>query len=255
MITQWRAILHPSRAFSPDENKSSNHLSLRRLGMSFRSRAGKLTSIATVTAFAALAALPMSAPATQTQAEPIELLIDFQIAGNFSGTDGQTITYTIGGPGYAPWWILSSGEIIDQVLPFRQAAVLSNAQVVFPAFDFNNPPGVVTFTCNPGSCSLATGGSVLQSDAGVPLEGRAPFMWGPVFKSPAFDPVNGVVPMRILGCGGLKETSGHGKYAGMVGSICFNGTLNFSPANPLQLTGASKCTITLHTPVPGTQIP
>jgi hypothetical protein len=79
-------------------------------------------------------------------------------------------------------------------------------------------------------------------------------MWGPVFKSPAFDPT-GVAPIRILGCGGLKETSGQGKYAGMVGSICFNGTLNFSAADPLVLTGGSKCTITLHTPAPGTQIP
>jgi hypothetical protein len=223
--------------------------------MSNCTQAGKLTGIATAAAFVALAALPVAAPATQTQSEPIELLIDFHVTGNFSGTDGQTITYTIGGPGYAPWWIFSSGEIIDQVLPFRKAAELSNAEVVFPAFDFNHPPGVVNFTCKTGSCTLATGGSILQSDAGVPLEGRAPFMWGPVFKSPAFDPVNGVVPMRILGCGGLKETSGQGKYAGMVGSICFNGTLNFNAANPLQLTGGSKCTITLHTPVPGTPIP
>jgi len=204
---------------------------------------------------AAVSFAPLPVLALDTQSEPIELLLDFKVTGNFSGSDGATITYTIEGPGYAPWYIFSSGEVIDHVLPSRKAAQLSNAQVVFPAFDFNSPPGVVTFTCKPGTCSIATGGSVLQSDAGVPLEGRAPFMWGPVFKSPAFDPVNGVVPMRILGCGGLKETSGHGKYAGMVGSICFNGTLNFSPANPSQLTGGSKCTITLHTPVPGTPIP
>lgn len=205
--------------------------------------------------FAAVTSFAVPAQATLEQVEPVELLIDFKITGDFTGADATTVTYTIGGPGFAPWYIFRSGEIIDRVLPFRKAAQLSNAQVVFPAFDFNNPPGVIEFTCKPGSCTLETGGSILQSDAGVPLEGRAPFMWGPVFKSPDFDPINGIVPIRILGCGGLKETSGQGKYAGMVGSICFNGALNFNAANPLQLTGGSKCTITLHTPVPGTPIP
>lgn len=205
--------------------------------------------------FAALTSLSIPAQATPNQTEPVELLIDFKITGDFTGGGAGTVTYTIGGPGFAPWYIFRTGEIIDRVLPSRKAAQLSNAQVVFPAFDFNSPPGVIEFTCKTGSCTIETGGSVLQSDAGVPLAGRAPFMWGPVFKSPDFDPVNGVFPIRILGCGGLKETSGYGKYAGMVGSICFNGTLNFSAANPLQLTGGSKCTITLHTPVPGTPIP
>jgi len=49
----------------------------------------------------------------------------------------------------------------------------------------------------------------------------------------------------------LTEISGEGKYAGMVGSICFNGVLNFTPASPESLTGSSKCTITLHTPAQG----
>lgn len=204
---------------------------------------------------AALMSVSIAARAAPRQTEPVELLIDFKITGNFTGADAGTVTYTLSGPGFAPWFIFRTGEIIDRVLPSREAAQLSNAQVVFPAFNFNSPPGVIEFTCKTGSCALATGGSVLQSDAGVPLAGRVPFVWGPVFKSPDFDPVNGVFPIRILGCGGLKETSGQGKYAGMVGSICFNGTLNFSAANPLQLTGGSKCTITLHTPVPGTSIP
>ncbi len=204
---------------------------------------------------AVLTFLSIPVQSAPKQTEPVELLIDFKITGNLTGAGAGTVTYTISGPGYAPWFIFRTGEIIDRVLPSREAAQLSNAQVVFPAFDFNSPPGVIEFTCKPGSCALATGGSLLQSDAGVPLAGRAPFMWGPVFKSPDFDPVNGIFPIRILGCGGLKETSGQGKYAGMVGSICFNGTLNFNAASPLQLTGSSKCTITLHTPAPGISIP
>ncbi len=191
------------------------------------------------------------------QVEPITLLINFKITGNFTAFDPNTgtSTYTINGPGYAPLFIYPSGAVSDYVLPFRQVATLSNAHIVFPAFDPNNPPPVMDFTCIPGTCMMQVGGSILQSDAGVPLAGRAPFMWGPVVKSPAYDPVHGILPIRILGCGGLKDTSGQGKYAGMVGSICFNGTLNFDVANPQTLTGGSKCTITLHTPAPGIQIP
>ncbi|VAX06935.1 hypothetical protein MNBD_GAMMA25-1535 [hydrothermal vent metagenome] len=98
-------------------------------------------------------------------------------------------------------------------------------------------------------------GSVLTSDAGVPLTGRAANLWGPVIKSPDFDPLNGITPIRILGCGGLKEIAGKGKYAGMVGSICFNGVLNFNQNDTSVLTGSSKCTITLHTPANPGSIP
>lgn len=98
-------------------------------------------------------------------------------------------------------------------------------------------------------------GSVLTSNAGVALEGRAINMWGPVVNSPKFDPVNGIFPIRILGCGGLKEVAGKGRYAGMVGSICFNGQLNFDQNNQQVLTGSSKCTIALHTPADPSMIP
>lgn len=68
------------------------------------------------------------------------------------------------------------------------------------------------------------------------------------------DPVGGIIPIR-MGCGGLKGIAGKGRLAGMVGSICFNGTLNFNQFDQTVLTGASKCTITLHTPVNPGSIP
>jgi hypothetical protein len=40
-------------------------------------------------------------------------------------------------------------------------------------------------------------GSVLESSAGVDLEGRAINFWGPVVNSPNFDPVNGIMPIRM----------------------------------------------------------
>lgn len=192
------------------------------------------------------------------QVEPVELLIDFKIQGAFSGiidTDNDmipdSIVYTIAGPGYAPLGIGRSGEIPDPVAGNRIAAFLDGAEVVFPIFDFQNPeniPDIVEFTCLPGSCNIhLLGGSVVTSDAGVPLSGRAPFFWGPVVNSPDFDPL-GVFPTRILGCGGLEEVAQTGPYSGMIGSICFNGVLNFDFSNPFSLDGGSKCTITLHTP-------
>jgi len=84
---------------------------------------------------------------------------------------------------------------------------------------------------------------------------RAINFWGPVINNPNFDPVAGIYPIRILGCGGLKEIAGKGRLAGMVGSICFNGMLNFNQNDPSVLTGSSKCTLTLHTSANPAYIP
>jgi len=190
----------------------------------------------------------------KSQVEPIELLINFKIAGQFTGatTAGEAI-YTISGPGYAPGDIFKNGEISDKVKKKRLVTNLEGAQITFSGAPTD---AVVKFSCLTGSCNMTfKDGSVLTSDAGVPLEGRAINMWGPIVNSPDFDPVAGIIPIRILGCGGLKEIAGQGRYAGMVGSICFNGQLNFDQNNQMVLTGSSKCTITLHTPMDPSMIP
>ena len=188
------------------------------------------------------------------QTEPVELLVNYQISGNFTGmTSGGEAIYTIGGPGYAPKKIYKNGEIDDRLKANRQVAVLEGAQITFGGAP-TDP--VVRFGCIAGSCKMTfNDGSVLISDAGVPLEGRAINFWGPVINSPNFDPVNGIIPIRILGCGGLKEIAGKGRLAGMVGSICFNGMLNFNQNDQMVLTGSSKCTLTLHTPANPDYIP
>jgi len=203
--------------------------------------------------FTGLALLPvifLQAAAAQEddqQYEPVEMLINFQVTGQLTGaTLAGAPLYTINGPGYAPEEIFRSGEVSDEIDPERKVADLTNAQITFTGLQ-NDP--VLRFTCLPGSCTLTfKDGSVLQSNASVDLEGRAANLWGPVVKSPDFDPQNGIMPIRIFGCGGLKETAGKGRLAGMVGSICFNGVLNFNQNDPSTLTGSSKCTITMHTP-------
>lgn len=187
------------------------------------------------------------------QVEPVELLVDFKIAGTFTGfTDLGLPIYTIGGPGYAPKKIFKNAEISDKIKKERQVTTLEGAQI---SFSGNPSDPVVRFTCLPGSCKMIfKDGSILQSDAGVSLEGRAINFWGPVVKSPSFDPLNGIIPIRILGCGGLEEVAGKGKLAGMIGSICFNGILNFNQNDQTVLTGSSKCTLVLHTPAPTSNI-
>jgi hypothetical protein len=198
-------------------------------------------------------ALVGNAWATGNQHEPVELLVKFKVSGQLTGfTSQNTPVYTVSGPGYAGI-TTSSAEVLDLTPPGLEVAQLSGAQITFTGAP-TDP--IVPFTCLPGSCTLTfKDGSVLVSDAGVPLQGRAINMWGPVVQSPDFDPANGIMPIRILGCGGLKEVAGKGKLAGMVGSICFNGSLNFNTNNPTVLTGGSNCTITMHTPAPGVPIP
>ena len=185
-----------------------------------------------------------------TQVEPIELLIDFEISGELTGvTDDMQPIFTINGPGYAPKSISKiDGEISDRRHNNRKVTDLIGGQITFSGAP-TDP--VVNFSCITGSCTMPfSDGSVLTSGAGILLEGRAINQWGPVINSPDFDPINGIIPIRILGCGGLEETALTGKFAGMIGSICFNGVLNFDQLNPTKLTGSSKCTITLHTPAP-----
>ncbi len=212
------------------------------------------TSLLVLLLLLVMIVVPVSADDEKKQVEPVELLVDFKIEGNFTGfTDVGIPVYTIGGPGYAPKKIFKNGEISDRIKQERQVTVLEGAQITFAGAP-TDP--VINFTCLPGSCKMTfKDGSVLVSDAGVALEGRAINFWGPVVNSPSFDPVNGIIPVRILGCGGLKEIAGKGRLAGMVGSICFNGQLNFNQFDQSVLTGSSKCTLALHTPMDSNNIP
>lgn len=212
------------------------------------------TSLPGMLLLLAIISMPVIADEKKKQVEPVELLVDFKIKGNFTSfTELGMPIYTIGGPGYAPKKIFRNGEISDQIKPKRQVTVLEGAQITFAG---QPTDAVVRFSCLPGSCRMTfNDGSVLVSDAGVALEGRAINFWGPVIKSPSFDPVNKIIPIRILGCGGLKEIAGKGRLAGMVGSICFNGILNFNQIDQTVLTGSSKCTLSLHTPMNPKNIP
>lgn len=175
--------------------------------------------------------------------EPVEMLVKFEIEGVPSQINPGA--FTIGGPGYAAITI-STGEILDTVAPGLEIATLSGAEIMFTGM-LNDYPAV-NFTCLPNSCTITfEDGSVLQSDDEIPLDGRLVTKWGPVANS---DLNATTTPMRILGCGGLREVAGKGKLAGMVGSICFNGVFNVPDFQTnFTLTGGSNCTITMHKPM------
>lgn len=193
----------------------------------------------------------------ERQSEPVTLLVNFQIASTGISADATgTPYYIVDGPGYAPERIYRNGEVSDEIEAERQVATLEGAQITFSGAPTD---AIVNFTCLAGSCKMKfNDGSVLESNAGVPLEGRAINMWGPVYKAPTYDSTDGmtgILPIRIMGCGGLRETAGKGRLANMVGSVCFNGILNFNTNDMTDLTGSSKCTITMHSPINPAMIP
>lgn len=151
-----------------------------------------------------------SALAATPQFEPVELLLDFQVTGNFTSGDATTFTYTIEGPGYAP---ISSLPAKSSTRPCLFAKQPSSAM--------------------PRSYSLTSTSTAHPASSNSPASSKPVARycsWLPACPSPD-------TPLSCCGC--LMETSGQGKYANMVGSICFNGALNFNVTNPMQLIGSS----------------
>lgn len=182
--------------------------------------------------------------------DPVTLLVKFHAKGTYVGMDPATgkISYMIQAKGYVPR-ITNNAVVVEKPGLRQPIAKLTGAKITFGYIDFSNPPATVKFTCK--GCRLTfRDGSVLQSDPNVPLQGRALFTYGPV----NFDPSHPFLQtIRMAGCSGLRETAGKGLLAGKVGSICFNGVFNFDLSDPMpslqHITGASDCTITMHTPV------
>ena len=99
---------------------------------------------------------------------------------------------------------------------------------------------------------MSIGGSVFEiideidpisEEPAMPLTGRAFPGLGPVE-----DPhETGTLTLRMSGCAGVRETTGMGRYANQVGSLCLNGTFTFDENFSGQ--GVSNCTIVLHDPI------
>lgn len=196
--------------------------------------------------------LVMASSSPSTQIDPVELLISFDADGQFIHFDpgtGQT-TYNITAAGIAPE-VKENGHIVprDMSDDEEHKVIITGAQITFDPFDPVNPPPVINFSCKGCNLSFADGGTLESDTNNVPLIGRALFIYGPV----APNPTKPIASIRMMGCAGLRETSGKGLYANKVGSICFNGVFNFDVSDPTiipaTLTGSSNCTIVMHSPV------
>ena len=85
-------------------------------------------------------------------------------------------------------------------------------------------------------------GSTFEHIDGMELDGAAFAPLGPVE-----DPMlSGTASLRMGGCEGIREVSGEGDYANMIGSLCLNGTFSFEP--DFDGVGVSNCTLILHDP-------
>ena len=183
---------------------------------------------------------------TQPPLNTVDFLIKFVAKGGSVGFDPQTgeSDYLINADGYLPE-INDEGIVNKKLSNETPIAHIENAIIRFDYFDFSAPPATVKFTCL--GCTLRfPDGTVLESDPEIELVGRALFAYGPVNTGKAHTTI------RMMGCAGLKETSGQGPYANMVGSICFNGVFDFDLSDPpmslASITGLSNCTVSLHTP-------
>ena len=85
---------------------------------------------------------------------------------------------------------------------------------------------------------MSVGGSTFEMIEDMPLTGRA---------FPGLGPVDPLGSLRMAGCAGVVETSGEGRYADKVGSLCLNGTFTFE--SDFVGEGVSNCTIVLHDPL------
>jgi hypothetical protein len=83
-------------------------------------------------------------------------------------------------------------------------------------------------------------GSTFEHIKGMELDGSAFAALGPVEYPET------TASLRMGGCEGIRETSGKGDYANMIGTLCLNGTFSFQ--SNFDGIGVSNCTLVLHDP-------
>jgi hypothetical protein len=170
---------------------------------------------------------------------------DGSITGNPGDPCGITdILYPIAGPVYATTVDSSTGETLGVITDIGTIAATPVFDVSFFGLaepDWSVLPATLPWTMNDFQMSI--GDSVFEIIDSMPLTGRAFAGLGP-----AEDPmVTGTLALRMSGCAGVRETTGMGRYANKVGSLCLNGTFTFEPN--FNGKGVSNCTIVLHDPL------
>jgi len=161
--------------------------------------------------------------------------------GYLGGFDNLgNILYPISGPVYATMVNPATGETMGAAQ--ERGAVEATAVFDKKFLDLADPnwePLGPTMPWTMSDFEMSVGGSTFMMVDGMPLTGRA---------FPGLGPVDPLGSLRMAGCAGVVETSGEGRYADKVGTLCLNGTFTFDPAS-FNGKGISNCTIVLHDPL------
>ena len=154
----------------------------------------------------------------------------------------ETIVYPISGNVYAATVNPMNGETVGAVAQVGTIDATPEFDLSFfalgnPEVDWRDLP-ILPWTMS--TFEMKIGGSTFEYIDGMELTGSAFATLGPV-EMPNDD--NGA-SLRMGGCEGIREVSGHGDYANMIGSLCLNGTFSFAPN--FDGKGVSNCTLVLH---------
>lgn len=173
-------------------------------------------------------------------------IVDMQntfCAGGMAGV--KNIKWSYQGDVYAPA-INASGEMVTNARKIGTVAGSPSFDASF--FALGNPngwgglPATMPWTCD--SCDLTINGTTFKnmpagSAVPIPLDGRAFVGLGPVANAEQW------LGMRMGGCSGVEATAdATGPYAGMWGTICLNGTIEFD--QNFNGIGSSNCVLVLQ---------
>jgi len=156
----------------------------------------------------------------------------------------ESIIYPISGKVFAATVNPSNGETIAAVIKLGKIEATTEFDASFlalgdPTVDWRDL-GVLPWTMS--SFEMKISGSTFEHIEGMELDGSAFAALGPVE-----DPMlSGTASLRMGGCEGIREVSGKGDYANMIGSLCLNGTFSFD--QEFNGAGVSNCTLVLHDP-------
>lgn len=168
---------------------------------------------------------------------------DGSITGDPSDPCGvQTIIYPISGDVYAATVNPSNGETLAAVIQVGTIDATPEFDVSFFALNTEDWTTLPTLPWTMTTFSMVVGGSTFEYIEGMELDGAAFAPLGPVEDPYA----SGAASLRMGGCEGIREVSGQGDYANMIGSLCLNGTFSFQPN--FDGKGVSNCTLVLHDP-------
>lgn len=153
----------------------------------------------------------------------------------------QAIIYPIVGKVFAPAVNPLNGETIGAPVQIGTINATPEFDVGFFALNTEDWTTLGTLPWTMSTFSMKVNGSTFEYVEGMALNGTAFAALGPV-ENP-YTSENGA-SLRMGGCEGIREVSGKGQHADMIGTLCLNGTFSFQPN--FDGKGVSNCTLVLH---------